>query len=302
MRILLTGGTGFVGRALVAALCDDGHQSVVLSRRDKPPVSWPSGATLRRWSGPPAAIPPDAIDGVDAVINLAGESIGGGRWSKRRKDILWISRVETTRLLREAIDNAAQKPRIMISGSAVGYYGFHGDEEITEAESPGSDFLATLCSHWEEAAKPVVRHGVRLMLLRTGVVFENGSALARMMLPFRLFVGGPVGNGGQYLSWIHRADLIGVIRFALSNERLSGPVNAVSPQPQTNRAFSRSLGRIMRRPSFVPTPAFALRLALGEMADLILEGQRVVPRRLAEFGFQYKYPDLESALRAILVC
>jgi hypothetical protein len=303
MRILLTGGTGFIGRPLVAALMRDGHAAVTLSRRHTPPLDWPAGAELLPWSGPPSAIPQEALAGVDAVINLAGASIGEGRWTKRRKDLLFSSRILTTRALVDRIAVASARPKVLISASAVGYYGSYDNDgaEFTEAARPGSDFLATLCSHWEDEARKIVRHGVRLCLLRFGVVLDrDGGALPRMMLPFKFGAGGPVGSGQQVISWIHRADTVGLIRFALATERFSGPINATAPEPVQSRQFATLLGRAMHRPAFMPTPAFALRLALGEMADLALRGQRVLPTRALEFGYPFRYPDLEAALRAIL--
>lgn len=303
MRILLTGGTGFVGRALIDALIRDGHTTAALSRRPAPPPDWPAGAEWLRWTGPPGAIPPEALAGVDAVINLAGASIGEGRWTKKRKDLLFSSRILTTRALVDRIAEASDRPHVLISASAVGYYGSRGNggTEFTEASPPGGDFLATLCAHWEDEARKVVRCGVRLCLLRFGVILERGGgALPRMMLPFKFGLGGPVGSGRQILSWIHRADAIGLIRFALATERFSGPINATAPDPVSNRRFAILLGRALHRPAFMPTPGWALRMALGEMADLVLRGQHVLPTRALEFGYHFRYPDLEAALGAIL--
>jgi uncharacterized protein (TIGR01777 family) len=301
LRVLITGGTGFIGAVVVRQLSDLGHSIIVLSRRTEPPHGLKENVRLVHWRGPKEDIPDEAFDQIDAVINLAGESIGGGRWSAARKDRIFESRIQTTRHLAIKIAAMTTKPKLFISGSAVGYYGPHGDEEITEASPPGSDFLAVVCSHWEEEAKAVVRHGVRLALLRTGVVLgPGGGALPRMMLPFELFVGGPVGSGRQVLSWIHRDDLVGLIRFALENDHVSGPINVTAPGPVTNRQFARVLGRVMGRPSFMPTPGFLLRLALGEMSDLVLAGQRVVPKRALEYKFAFQYPELECALRNVL--
>jgi uncharacterized protein (TIGR01777 family) len=301
VRVLITGGTGFIGGAVVRQLSDLGHSIIVLSRRTEPPHGLKENVRLVHWRGPEEDIPDEAFDQIDAVINLAGESIGSGRWSVARKNRIFDSRILTTRHLAAKIAAMTAKPRLFISGSAVGYYGPHGDEEITEASPPGSDFLAVVCSHWEEEAKTVVRHGVRLALLRTGVVLgPGGGALPRMMLPFELFVGGPVGSGRQVLSWIHRDDLVGLIRFVLDNDHVSGPINATAPGPVTNRQFARVLGRVMGRPAFLPTPGFLLRLALGEMSELVLAGQRVVPKRALEYKFAFQYPELEGALRNVL--
>lgn len=301
MKILMTGGTGFVGQALVPALIADGHFVTILSRRQTPLTGVLADARLVTWHGPPQDIPDEALDNPDAFINFAGESIGGGRWTNARKNILFKSRIETTRWLVAAVERCARKPKVMISASAVGYYGPHGNEEITEAEQPGDDFMGALCAHWEDEAKAIIRHEVRLTLLRTGVVLgPGGGALPRLMLPFRFFAGGPLGSGKQVISWVHLNDLVGLVRFVLANDHISGPINATAPDPRTNREFARVLGKAMHRPAFFPTPAFMLRLMLGEMSDIVLTGQRVIPKRALEFGYEFQFPDLESALRDIL--
>lgn len=301
MKILMTGGTGFIGQALVPALIADGHFVTILSRRQTPLTGVLADARLVTWHGPPQDIPDEALDNPDAFINFAGESIGGGRWTNARKNILFKSRIETTRWLVAAVERCARKPKVMISASAVGYYGPHGNEEITEAEQPGDDFMGALCAHWEDEAKAIIRHEVRLTLLRTGVVLgPGGGALPRLMLPFRFFAGGPLGSGKQVISWVHLNDLVGLVRFVLANDHISGPINATAPDPRTNREFARVLGKAMHRPAFFPTPAFMLRLMLGEMSDIVLTGQRVIPKRALEFGYEFQFPDLESALRDIL--
>jgi uncharacterized protein (TIGR01777 family) len=297
----MTGGTGFVGQTLVPALIADGHAVTILTRRTTPLDGPLASARLVHWSGPPDDIPDDALGAVDAIINLAGESVGGGRWTANRKDTLFKSRVETTRWLVAMVDQLPQKPRVFISASAVGYYGPRGDEEITEASQPGDDFLATLCMHWEDEAKAIVKHEVRLALLRIGLVLgPGGGVLPRLMLPFRFFAGGPLGSGRQVMSWIHIDDLVAIVRFVLDNESISGPLNVTAPNPQTNREFAKALGRAMHRPSLLPVPAFVLRLVLGEMSDSALTGQRAIPKRLTEHGFQFQYPELDDALRDIL--
>ncbi|GAB4329197.1 MAG: TIGR01777 family oxidoreductase [Candidatus Zixiibacteriota bacterium] len=301
MTIFITGGTGWIGQALVPALQREGHRVRILSRRSSLPGGFDSSVELESWGGPSEPIPPRVLSGVDAVINLAGESIGNGHWTARRKDRLFTSRVETTHRLVEAIAQSEIKPKTLISASAVGYYGDRGDEPVTEAAQPGDDFLAVLCSHWEDAAKKVIPHGVRLAILRLGVVLgKDGGALPMMALPFKLFVGGALGSGRQVMSWVHRDDVIGAIRFVLGRDDLSGPINVTAPNPVTNREFSTILGRVLHRPSFWPMPAFVLRLGLGEMADMALKGQRVLPKRLQEFGYEFRYADVEAALRASL--
>ncbi len=297
----MTGGTGFIGRPLADTLTGRGHVVTVLSRRHVLPSDENGHVRLVHWQGPAADIPDEALAGVDAVINLGGESIGSGRWTSARKDRIFESRILTTRRLVAKIAAAATKPKVLVSASAIGYYGAHGDEELNEASPPGNDFLAIVCSHWEDEAKAVIKYGVRLALIRIGVVLgHGGGALSRMALPFRLFVGGPVGSGRQVLSWIHRDDLVALICHAVENEHVSGPINATAPNPVTNRQFARVLGRVLRRPSVFPTPGLALRLALGEMADLALTGQHVLPKRALEYGFTFKYTELEGALREAL--
>ncbi len=297
----MTGGTGFIGQALVPALLADGHAVTILSRRQTPLTGALADARLVPWYGPPQDIPDEALPNVVLRAETEEESIGGGRWSNARKDVLFKSRIETTRWLVAAVERCIRKPKVMISASAVGYYGPHGNEEITEAGQPGDDFMGTLCAHWEDEAKAVIRHEVRLAILRTGVVLgPGGGALPRLMLPFRLFVGGPLGSGKQVVSWIHRDDLVGLIRFVLANDHISGPINATAPVPCTNRELATALGKAIHRPSFFPTPAFALRLLLGEMSDIVLTGQRVIPKRALEFGYQFQFPDLDSALKDIL--
>jgi len=303
MQVLLTGGTGFIGSAVVQALLADGHVPVILTRRRARPAGWPTDARFVSWQGAPTPIPAEAFAGTQALINLAGASIGSARWTARRKDILFASRIATTRALVAGITALETKPDVVISASAVGYYGSYPDDdrEFTEAAPPGNDFLAVLCSHWEDEARKLVREGIRLALLRTGVVLEkDGGALPRMLLPFRFGLGGPVGSGRQVISWIHRDDLVRLIRHILADSSLSGPFNACAPNPVTNRQFAKTVGCVLHRPSFFPTPAFALRAVLGEMADLVLRGQRVIPERALDSGFTFRYPDIEQALTAIL--
>lgn len=301
MHILITGGTGFIGRELVRVLSSLGHSVLVLSRMTSPPPGWSSNIRFIPWTGPPAALPGEAFDQLDAIVNLAGESIGAGRWTDARKDRIFESRILTTRLLAARVATMSARPKVFISGSAIDYYGSPGDTPLNEASPPGNTFLAVVCSHWEDEAKAVVKHGVRLAILRTGLVLgPGGGALPRMILPYKLFIGGPLGSGKQVISWIHRDDLIGIIRFILENDHVSGPLNATAPQPVTNREFSRVLGKALHRPSLISTPAFVLRIALGEMADLVLAGQRVLPKRALEYKYTFQYPELEGALQNVL--
>jgi uncharacterized protein (TIGR01777 family) len=294
MRIVVAGGTGFLGRPLVERLEREGHEVGVLSRQPSSSkhLPWTPDGTTGPWAA--------AIDGADAVVNLAGESIAGARWTAAHKMQIRESRIRATRSLVTAIQQATRRPAVLLSGSAIGYYGPHGDEPLTEDAAPGDDFLAAVCKDWEAEALRATG-STRVVLLRTGIALEkDGGALPQMALPFKLFAGGPVGSGRQYYSWIHRTDWVGLVTWALRPNSVAGPLNLTAPTPVPNREFARTLGRVLGRPAFVPAPAFALRIALGEMADaLLLSGQRVVPSRAGAGGFRFEYPTLEPALRAI---
>ena len=296
MRIVIGGGTGFLGGALAAALRAGGHDVVVLTRQTGtlPPglASWTPDGTARAWAR--------VVDGADAVINLAGAPLDEKRWTEPRKRVLVESRVLATRSLARAIAAAGRPPALFLSSSAVGYYGPRGEEPVTESDAAGADFLARLVVQWEAEATTATS-GTRVVLLRSGIVLApDGGALARMLLPFRLGLGGPFGSGRQYMSWIHRQDWIDLARWLLTSDA-RGPINATAPAPETNEAFAATLGRVLRRPHVLRAPAFALRLALGEMADAaLLAGQRVVPARAQALGFRFAWPALEAALRDLL--
>jgi uncharacterized protein (TIGR01777 family) len=301
MKILIVGGSGFLGQAIAADLIGRGHEVAAMSRSARLPSSMDPRVRLVHCPNPMERIDPTLLSGIDTVINLAGESLGAGRWTNSRKERILHSRVATTRNLVSSIAMAEPRPTALINASAVGYYGPHGDEELTEASQAGEDFLAIVCAHWEDEAKKVIRSGVRLTILRFGVVLGRGAeALKRMMMPFKLFVGGPLGNGRQVLSWIHLDDLTGLVRFTVDSTNVSGPVNATAPNSVTNRELSKAFGRVMRRPSIFPAPAFMLRIVLGEMADMVLNSQRVVPKRALEYGYKFRYPEIEPALRSII--
>jgi hypothetical protein len=301
MRIVIAGGTGFLGRPLVAALARDGHDLVVLTRAGSPsagaaparPVTWnPNGEP-----GPWAA----EIDGAGAVVNLAGESIAGRRWTAAQKQRILDSRVRATRSLAGAIRSAAAPPAVFVSGSAVGYYGLRDDQPATEDAPAGSDFLARVCVEWEREALRAGGDRTRVTCVRTGIVLErDGGALPQMLPPFWFGAGGPVGSGRQYWPWIHRADWIALVRWAIASPAAAGPLNATAPHPVTNVAFARALGRALHRPAFMPAPGFALRLLLGEMADaLLLSGQNAVPAKAERGGFRFQYTAVDDALHAI---
>ena len=298
MRVIIVGGSGLIGRALTANLTGDGHEVIILSRNPARAAGLPAGARAEGWDGRTAAGWGAAADGADAIVNLAGENLAGGRWTEERKRALRDSRLLSGQAVVQAVQSASRKPAVVVQASAVGYYGPHGDEEVTEETPPGSDFLARLAVEWEASTAPVESWGVRRVLIRTTPVLSlKEGALPRMVLPFRYFVGGPLGSGRQWFPWIHVADEAAAIRFLMERPDASGPYNLTAPQSLTNAQFSKILGRVMGRPSLIPTPALALRLIFGEMSTVLLDGQRAVPRRLQSLGFAFRFPDAETALR-----
>jgi hypothetical protein len=303
MRAFVTGGTGLVGGRLVARLRERGDTAIVLSR-SAAKARARFGDTCEVVEGDPttAGSWQKQIDGCDAVVNLAGENLFARRWSDNFKILIRESRVRATTNVVTAIAQAQNRPRVLVNGSAVGYYGFHGDQELTEESPAGDDFLARTCVAWEDAAKPVEQSGVRLAFLRTGVVLAKaGGALQMMLLPFKLFLfGGKTGSGRQWVSWIHHDDEVGLILFAMDNAQVRGPLNATAPVPVTNLELAKAIGQAMGRPSFMPTPGFMLRLGLGEVADLVVKGQRVVPQKAQELGYAFRFPEINAALRDIL--
>jgi uncharacterized protein len=303
MRIVIAGGTGFLGTPLAAALASDGADVVVLTRGSRS-ASAASVRTVVWQPGGQNAESQSAIDGAAAVVNLAGESIAGRRWSAAHKQRILDSRIQATRSLVDAIHRAAAPPPVFVSGSAVGYYGALGDDIATETTPPGSDFLARVCVQWEQEAvraHELTASRTRVVLIRTGLVLErSGGALPQMLPPFTLGVGGPLGSGRQYWPWIHRADWIAMVRWAIATSRVAGALNVTAPAPATNAEFARALGRALHRPAFLPAPGFALKLLLGEMAEpLLLSGQRAVPAKAEREGFTFRFDRLENALAAI---
>jgi uncharacterized protein (TIGR01777 family) len=287
MNIVVAGGSGFIGRPLVRALLARGADVAVLSR---------DPAKVREGRGVGWAAVGEAVREADAIVNLAGENVGGGRWTAARKRRILQSRLEATHELVEALRAAPEKRRTFVSASAVGYYGIHGDEALDESTPSGEGFLADVTRQWEAAAREGEAFA-RLVVLRFGVVLGEGGALAKMMLPFRFGAGGRVGSGRQWMSWIDRGDVVRMILWALDNEAVRGVYNATSPEPVTNRDFARALGRAMHRPALLPAPAFALRLLFGQMAEeMLLNGQRVLPARAAREGFVFESPNLDRAL------
>ncbi len=301
MHVLITGGTGLIGRALAHSLVQDGHQVTVLSRTPERHRNALPNVDLVAWDGRTAQGWGERVEAADVIVNLAGESIAAGRWTPERKRRIRESRVHAGQAVVEAVRAATHPPQVVVQASAVGYYGPRGDEPVTEETPPGSDFLAQVCVAWEASTAAVEERGVRRAVIRTGVVLSTqGGALPRMLLPFRLFLGGPLGSGRQYLPWIHLDDQVAAIRFLLEHPEAQGPFNLCAPNPMTHREFSRILGQVLGRPSWMPVPALALRLLFGEMATVLLEGQRAVPRRLQEAGYSFRFPELRPALQDLV--
>jgi uncharacterized protein (TIGR01777 family) len=306
MRVFVTGGTGLIGTQLVKQLLARGDQAVVLTRRY---------AHARQLFGPHCSLVEgdpmkagawmDAIVDCDGVVHLAGENIFGRRWNPAFKTLLFESRVQSTRNVTQALARKplrfGSQPKVLVNASAIGYYGPQGDQELTEESPPGADFLADLCVQWEKAAHAVETAGVRCVCVRVGIVLDKeGGALAQLLLPFKMFVGGPVGKGRQWMSWIHKEDIVGLFLFALDQAEAHGTFNGTAPNPVTNRDFAKALGRALHRPAFMPTPSFGLRVLLGEAACLVSTGQRVLPEKPLLLGYTFKHPRLDEALTHIL--
>jgi uncharacterized protein len=296
-RILVTGATGLIGRSLTAELQQAGARVVAAVRR---PVKDPAHELA--WNPETGQLDASRLEGVDAVVHLAGENIAAGRWTEAFKRKIRESRINGTKLLSQAIAGLRQKPHTFVCASAIGYYGDRGDETLSESAAPASDFLGEVCRQWEAACQPARDAGVRTVNGRIGVVLSpEGGALKKMLTPFRLGIGGKVGSGRQYMSWIAIDDVARAIVFVLTNTSIAGPVNLTAPEPVTNVEFARALGRVLHRPAIVPTPGFALKLAFGEMADaLLLSSTRVAPHALTAAGYRFSYPELEPALRHLL--
>ena len=300
MKIILAGGTGFIGKELVLSLYQKGHEIVQLTR--KSPDEKSRLVTQVQWDGKTLGPWAELLDGADAVINLCGEPIAGKRWSEPQKKIIVTSRLDTTRVIIDAISKSSRKPKVLINASGAGFYGNRPDEILTESAPPGKGFLPRTCIAWEEEAKRAESLGVRVVLLRIGMVLEkSGGALDKLIPPFHFFAGGPLGNGKQGMPWIHRADILGIIQFVLDHSEISGPVNLTAPEIITNEQFSQILGEVLHRPSWLRAPAWALKILLGKMAEeLLLSGQRATPAKILGAGYQFQYPELKLALTDIL--
>jgi uncharacterized protein (TIGR01777 family) len=304
MHVLITGGTGLIGTALANALLADGHRVTILTRQQKPSLS--EGAVAQLWD---AKTPKDwghLVNEVDAIVNLAGENLAGQgplpvRWTESRKEVIRQSRIGAGLALAQAIDGATKPPAVLVQASGIGYYGTSDNEPIDEEAPAGTDFLATLAVDWEASTRSVEDKGVRRVIIRTGAVLSiGGGALPKLLLPYQMFVGGPVGSGRQFLPWIHIDDEVNAIRFLIDQSTAQGAFNLCAPSPVTNREFGNTLGRVMNRPSLLPVPAFVLRALLGEVADVVLEGQRGLPKRLQSLGYDFRFAELEPALRDLL--
>ena len=297
MKILMSGSHGLVGKALTKSLTNDGHEVVRLVRHNRS-----LGALEVEWDPNQGRIDAEHLEGHDVVVHLAGESIAGGRWTDQKKRAIRDSRVNGTRLLSESLARLSRPPSLFLSASAIGYYGDRGDELLTEASAPGNDFLANVCVEWENATRPAVEKGIRTVHARFGIILDaEGGALAKMLTPFRMGIGGRVGDGKQWMSWVALDDVVNGLRFLMEEPSTRGPVNFVAPNPVTNAEFTKTLGQALSRPTLFPVPVFAARLAFGEMADaLLLSSQRVEPRVLKENSFLFSWPTLEPALKHLL--
>ena len=301
MKIVVAGGTGLIGKSLLNRLISTGHKVTLLTRNpgivNKGEIAlhklqW-DGKTIGSWS--------ESIDGAVAVINLCGENVASKRWTRDQKIKLLDSRIDPTRVLIKAISEAGKKPSLLINASAAGFYGNYGTGEVTEDDGKGDGFLADLCDKWEQEGSCAEKYGTRVVFLRFGVVLDtSGGALKKMLPPFRMFVGGPLGTGKQWFSWIHCDDAVNVIHFALQNPQVIGPINVVAPSPITMSEFASSLGKLLERPSGLHVPSFILKLGLGEMSGMLIGGRKIIPKKLLDNKFVFSYPDIDRALTSLL--
>ena len=306
MKTIIAGGSGSIGRKLTQTLTQHGHEVVILSRNPARVSGLPQNARAAKWDATTSEGWLTEADGADAIVNLAGENLAGSgffpaRWTDERKRRIQESRLNAGKAVVEAVEKVTHKPKVVVQASAIGYYGPRGDEPLTEDAAAGNDYLANLCKDWENATASVEKQGVRRAIIRTGIFLtpEEG-ALQRLLLPYKLFVGGPFGNGQQYYSWIHPDDEVEAIRFILENPNASGIFNLTAPEPLKNKDFGKTLGKVLGRPSLIPVPRFALEAAFGEVVTVVFDGQRVLPKHLQDLGFQFKFPKLEPALIDLL--
>ncbi len=302
MKVIIAGGTGLIGRALVDRLVKEKTKVIVLTRNPRLVENFHEGLVQPVWwEGTVSGSISELIEEGDSVVNLAGESLAGGRWTPERKELLLHSRTGPTTAIIRTILRSGKRPRVVVNASAVGYYGNVPNEDVMESYPRGTDFLASLVGEWEACAMEAASLGVRVVLMRNGVVLaKDGGALPRLMLPFRFFLGGWLGSGKQWFPWVHKADMVEIILKVLRDESVSGPVNAVAPESVTMKQFCAALGKSMKRPCWAPVPGFMLRAALGEMANMLLTGQKVIPRILRESGYTFQYPTLDAALSELM--
>ena len=306
MKIIITGGSGSIGRKLAQNLAQQGHEVVILSRNPAKVTDLPKEARAILWDAKTAKGWSHEADGADAIVNLAGSNIAGTgffpkRWNDEMRKTLMQSRIDAGRAVVEAVQLAKNKPKVVVQQSAIGYYGPRGDEIVTEENEPAGDFLARVQVATADSTKEVEDYGIRRVILRHGIFLDpTEGALYRLVLPFKMFVGGPMGSGRQWYSWIHPADTAGAVEFLIENENARGPYNLTAPTPERNKDFARKLGKVMHRPSFMPLPGFVLKILFGEVSTVVLDGQRVEPKRLQEAGYEFKFPTLESALKDLL--
>lgn len=292
MKVLITGASGLIGTALQESFNDNGFEMLLASRKE------PKDATHIQWDMETGFSDAEKLEGIDAVVHLAGENVSGLRWTEDKKKAIRDSRVLGTRNIVDAISKLKSKPTVFVSSSAIGFYGERGDDEVTESSAAGDNFLAGVCREWEAESRRAEDAGIRTVLLRTGIVLsKDGGALGTMLLPFKLGVGGVVGSGKQWMSWISLDDHVSAINFAIENENMRGAVNSVAPNPVTNEEFTKTLGEVLYRPTFLPLPEFVVSMAFGEMGDaLLLASTKVIPKRLTDAGFDFKYPGLKGAI------
>jgi len=300
MKILISGATGLIGRALCHVLNEDGHTIVGVSRSSRKPSGLNVGE-MYQWDSQAGPPPEAALNQVDAVINLAGEPIAAKRWSDQQKKSIRDSRIVTTRNLVEGMRRAKRKPEVFVSSSAVGYYGNRGDERLEETSPPGRGFMSEVCQEWEREAARASELGIRVVFVRTGVVLSaDGGALEKMLPPFKMGAGGRLGSGKQWFPWIHIDDIVGIFRHSIVKAKATGPINGAAPQPATNAEFTRELGHALHRPAFLPVPEIALRILMGEMAGVLFDSQRVIPAAALASGYEFRYPQLGPALADVL--
>ncbi len=301
MKLAIAGGTGFVGKALTQTLLQKGHELVILTRQSALQRQSSDKTRYVTWDPSRHELGGNTLENIDVIINLTGESIAAKRWSHKQKLKILESRCDSTQTIVQAIRKTQKKPKVLINASAVGYYGPRDDRITTEKDGAGKDFLAQVCKAWEAHAIRAEDFGVRVVRLRIGIVLEKGGgALQKMIPPFQFFMGGPLGSGKQWMSWVHRQDVIGLILFALENPEAKGAINATAPNPVTMNEFARTLGKVMHRPSFARVPGFMLKILLGEMSDVLLTGQKAVPEKSISLGYRFRYPTLQEALESCL--